>query len=87
MNTQQNLLTPQDLYTWATKNFTSVDFTYVTNENYLNKKNTLDVRYSHSKTVKGTQSLHNFVPVNDNLGYANIRTVSTSEKTSMVKLF
>jgi len=87
MNTQQHLLTPQDLYTWATENFTNVDFTFITNENYSNKKNALDVRYSHAKTVKGTQALHNFLPVNSNLEYAYIKTVSTSEKTSMIKVF
>lgn len=87
MDTKKHILTPQDLYFWATKNFTGVNFTFITNEDYLHIKNVLDVRCSHSNTVKGTQTLHTFLPINDDMGHAYIKTVSTSEKSSKIKVF
>lgn len=87
MNNKEHILKPQDLFSWGTKNFTSVDFTFIANDDYLIKKNMLDVRYSQSKTVKGTQSLHTFVPLKDEIGYAFIKTVSTSQKSSKIKVF
>lgn len=87
MDNKEHILTPQDLHSWAIKNFTGIDFTFITNADYLNKKTVLDVRYSLSETVKGTQSLHSFLPIKDEIGYAFIKTVSTSEKCSKIKVF
>lgn len=76
------------MYTLVAKNFSDVDFTFITNEDYLNKKkNVLDVRYLKSKTVKGTETLHTFLPINDEIGHACIKTVSTSEKSLKIKVF
>lgn len=47
----------------------------------------LDVRYLKSKTVKGTETLHTFLPINDEIGHACIKTVSTSEKSLKIKVF
>ncbi|XP_044577453.1 uncharacterized protein LOC123260425 [Cotesia glomerata] len=38
MNNKEHILKPQDLFSWGTKNFTSVDFTFIANDDYLIKK-------------------------------------------------
>lgn len=86
MNTNENILTPQALYAWATKNFSGIDFTFVNNVDYLSKNNALEKRFSKSKTVKGTQTLHSITP-HDEIGYAFIKTVSTSSKSLKIKIF
>ncbi len=60
----KHILTPQDLYNWASLNIQGIAFFYVSDEEVQVHGNTIKERLGNAKTVPGTRSHHKFVPIN-----------------------
>jgi hypothetical protein len=59
---EDQIMTPFQLYEWASKNIPSVTFVYCTTEEYEREKSFLEDRFQKSRTIAGTRSLHAFIP-------------------------
>lgn len=57
--------TAEDLFQWAVDNITKVDFTFSTQEDYAASEIFLKSRFEEALTIKGTQQLHAFIPINE----------------------
>ena len=57
------ILTAQQLFDWAAKNITSVHFEFSTQEEYIETETFLEDRFYQAVTIKGTQKLHAFIPI------------------------
>jgi transposase len=60
------ILTPRQLYDFATENIKSIDFEFCTKHDYEETQKFLLNRFSESKAIVGTQKFHSFVPVSEN---------------------
>ena len=61
--TQNQILTPKDLFTWVSTHIHGIHFIWVSKESVLSVSEELNERFSVSKTVPGTRENHSFVPV------------------------
>ena len=59
-----HILTPEDLFNFATENIKGITFVYVTCEEISVHEQSLIPRFETIKTIVGTRSHHRFVPVN-----------------------
>lgn len=62
----QQILTPRQLYDFATENISSIDFELCTTQNYEEIQKFLLPRLNESKAIVGTQKFHSFVPLSEN---------------------
>ena len=64
------ILTPKQLYEWATENIKVIHFLYISSENVNASciKFCLDKCYSFGSMLDGTESQHSFIPVSLNSG-------------------
>ena len=62
--TNNQIITPKDLYDWAEENIKGVKLFYITSEEVTSHEDQfkLNSRYSMANTVPGTRSYHGFVP-------------------------
>lgn len=61
----EQIMTPRQLFDWATENISNINFIYSTNEDYEHEKTLLKTRLEEAKTVKGTQQFHHYKPKNE----------------------
>lgn len=87
LGTKAQILTPKALFDWACKALPNIHFVFIDNEEYLESKPQLDSRASSARTVQGTQSLHHFSPIPNNLGSMTVKRASTSSNVSVKILF
>lgn len=59
---ENQIMTPFQLFQWASESIPSVTFNYCSAEEYEAEKSHLEMRFQKSKTIPGTCSLHSFVP-------------------------
>ena len=59
---EDQIMTPFQLYQWATSSIPSISFTFCTTEEYQAEKAFLEARFKKSCTIAGTRSLHTFIP-------------------------
>ena len=83
---EEQIITPFQLYEWASQTIPSVTFAYCTTEEYQSEKAHLEIRFQKSRTIPGTRSLHSFVPVsNDTLTTKRYSLSSTSKDERVTK--
>ena len=63
--TAGHILTPHDLFEWATKHISNVKFFYISKEEVAINVEQQEARFSNAKTVAGTRSHHSYVPCQD----------------------
>ena len=61
--TDDQIMTPFQLYKWASENIPAVTFNYCTTTEYDMEKSFLEKRFEKSQTIPGTRSLHSFIPI------------------------
>ncbi|XP_038055995.1 uncharacterized protein LOC119727986 [Patiria miniata] len=59
----QQIMTPWQLYEFATSQIKSIDFAFATTEQYKNETDILRQRFQIARTIPGTQKLHCFCPM------------------------
>jgi len=57
------ILTPNDLYTWCVQNIKNINFIFVDISEFLEASNEQEKRFSFAKPVPGSRSFHWFVPL------------------------
>ena len=82
--------TPLELYNWAIKqsdeNITKLNFSFASNEEYVNMSDKLENIFNNAKTLAGTQKCHCFVPICDNK-IAEKRYSKSEEEQKLFNLF
>ena len=65
--TTNQILTPKEMFEWASKNISGINFFYVTTEEISNNAAKFDLatRFSSAKTLPGTRSHHSFIPTSN----------------------
>ena len=61
----EQIMTPRQLFDWASINIPSVHFTYCSLADYEEEVKNLEERCSRTRTIHGTRKLHSFVPVSE----------------------
>lgn len=61
------ILTPEALYTWAEENLTNTKVFFSGKAEYEAAKAELKDRFDKAKTITGTQKNHAFIPVSDTI--------------------
>ena len=59
----EQIMTPRQLYEWASTNIPSICFDYCSTEEYQREQSSLEERFCSSRTIPGTRKLHSFVPL------------------------
>ena len=62
----KQIMTPHQLYEWASENISAVNFAYCTKDDYRQQEMFLHDRFQLSRTIPGTQKLHCFIPLTQN---------------------
>jgi len=80
------ILTPQELYTWASKNISGISFFFVSAEDIKQHevRFCLEERYSKIKTIPGTRSHHAFLPTPE--GSLQMKRVSADAIYTIVRV-
>ena len=81
---EEQIMTPLQLYEWASKAIPSVDFAYCTIEQYQSEKAVLENRFQNSRTITGTRSLHSFIPVSSDTLETKRYSLSSISKNERV---
>ena len=61
----EQIMTPRQLFDWASTNIPAVYFDYCSNEDYEKEQRNLEQRFQKSRTIPGTRKLHSFIPISD----------------------
>ena len=83
---EQQIMTPRQLYEWASDNISTIVFTYCTTDDYKITESFLDNRFQKSKTIPGTQKLHCFIPLTKNTLHTKVFSNSKILKEEKVTL-
>ena len=84
---EDQIMTPLQLYQWASKNIPGVNFEYCTLEEYEREKSLLEKRFDNSRTIAGTRRLHCFIlNSKDSLQTKRYSSSSTSKVERVTKL-
>ena len=59
----QQIITPRQLFEWASNNIQGIVFQYCSCVEYEEVKDLLEARFQTSRTIPGTRKLHSFVPM------------------------
>ena len=76
----QQIMTPRQLFDWATKTISTVHFEYCTTDDHEREKNYLEQRFQASQTIQGTRKLHSFVPTSNDTMIVKSYSASTISK-------
>ena len=71
------IMTPRQLFDWATTGIPSVHFGYCSIKDYAREHHHLEQRFHHSRTIPGTRKLHSFIPTSKSK--VRVRSYSASE--------
>ena len=80
------IMTPQQLFNWASTNVPAVHFGYCSIEDYERERHNLEQRFRHSRTISGTRKLHSFVPISSNKVRVSVCSSSDTSKEERVTL-
>lgn len=87
--TDHFILTPSDLYQWASSHIPGIKFFYMSNGQVSKHEELIQCRLADVKTVQGTRSHHCFIPVKDTLKIARLSTdlhfTTVTLQTTIVK--
>lgn len=84
--TDNQILTPFQLFQWGVRNIPSVTFFYVTNEEYVEEEKVLKTRFKEAVAVVGTQKFHAFIPLDKDKVQTKIYSFSTNMETHKVQM-
>lgn len=59
------IMTPRQLFDWATANIPAVHFEYCSKGDYEREYRSLEHRFQLSRTIPGTRKLHTFIPISN----------------------
>ena len=59
----EQIMTPRQLFDWASKSIPAVYFEYCSNEDYEREEQNLQQRFHRARTITGTRKLHSNVPI------------------------
>lgn len=74
----QQILTPKQLFEWASQNLTKMNIRFSTIEVYNSMKDKLEDRFTNAKTIPATQKIHKISPLEDCM--VQVKMFSSSEK-------
>ena len=74
------IMTPCQLYEWASENISTIVFTYCTTDDYRKAETFLEHRFQQSRTIPGTQKLHCFIPFQKDKLYTKLFSNSNTQK-------
>lgn len=57
------IMTPRQLFDWASISIPAVYFEYCSNEDYKREQQNLERRFQNARTFPGTRKLHSYVPI------------------------
>lgn len=78
--------TPFQLYEWSVQNIFVANFTYVTQQEYIETERQLESRLNKSLTIEGTQKLHAYIPVPSSNSQMKVKVFSESSESINVKV-
>ena len=59
----EQIMTPRQLFEWASINIPTITFTYTSLEEYERQQIFLETRFQKARTIPGTHKYHSFVPI------------------------
>lgn len=78
------ILTPHQLFDWAVENIKTVSFEFSTQEEHIETEiKFLEERFSNSLTIKGTQKLHCFIPVESSSSKITTKVFSNASESTI----
>ena len=80
----QQIMTPRQLFDWATTAIPTVHFEYCTTEDYEREQQHLEDRFKASRTIQGTRKLHSFVPISKEK--LKVKSYSASSSSKEVRI-
>ena len=80
----EQIMTPLQLFEWASANIPSTIFRFCSKEDYQRTKEMLELRFAMSRTIPGTRKLHSIIPAS--LDSVLVRRFSFSETTKVEKV-
>ena len=78
------IMTPRQLFDWASTNIPSVHFGYCSLADYEVEENSLQKRFTKSRTIPGTRKLHAFTPISKDRITVKAFSSSTTNKEERV---
>ena len=80
----QQIMTPRQLYDWASENIKTTFFGYCTQEEYETELMALQERFDKTRTIPGTRKMHSFIPKSMETVETRQYSTSTECKTHKV---
>ena len=84
---KQQIMTPRQLFEWASENIPAIAFNYCTCEDYKNEEQLQEERFKLSRTIPGTRKLHSFIPLTKAAISTKTYSLSTTSKEERVSVF
>ena len=81
---EQQIMTPLQLFEWASESIPGIVFQYCSTEEYEEVKHQLEKRFENSRTIPGTRKLHSFVPISRDALKVRAYSFSTASKEEKV---
>lgn len=78
------IMTPRQLFDWATINVTAIHFDYCSSNDYEAEQRNLEQRFMTARTIPGTRKLHSFIPVSKDKLQVKSFSASSSYKEEKV---
>jgi len=80
----QQIMTPRQLFDWASANIPAVHFGYCSLVDYEVVEKNLEERFAKSRTIPGTRKLHSFIPISKDRITVKAFSSSTTSKEERV---
>ena len=80
------IMTPRQLFDWASTNVPAVHFGYCSMEDYEREQHNLEQRFQQSRTIPGTRKLHSFVPISKSTVRVSFYSASDNSRKERVTL-
>ena len=79
---QDQIMTPWQLYNFAKDKVEKISFHFSTVADHEKEQENLEERFSHGKTISGTQKFHSFIP--ESSSTINVKYYSSSSESKVV---
>lgn len=81
---EEQIMTPRQLFQWASSNISATTFKYCTKDEYLAEEITLSTRFEKCRTIPGTRKLHSFVPITTQKLRTQVFSTSTKAQVQWI---
>ena len=82
--TNDQIMTPHQLFDWASCSIPAVHFDYCSSDDYEAEEKKLEERFAKSRTIPGTRKLHSFIPVSNDRIKVKVFSLSTTSREERV---